>query len=122
MEVEQLSMFDSFWKRYKIPKDRRIRLIQLFSGYGSQMLAMRYLGVNCEDYKIAEWALKSIQAYKDLHFPEDNTDYSKDLTRDQVIDYLFKKGVSQDYNSPMTREQIVRLGEQRERERVTTTL
>ena len=112
--MEQLNMFDMLWERYKITK--KIRLCTLFSGYDSQALALKYLGVDFEHYKTCEWALKSIQALKDLHFGEDHTDYSKDLTREQVVDYLFSKGVSQDYNKPMTREQIWRLGEQRERE------
>ena len=112
--MEKINMFDMLWERYKITK--KIRLCTLFSGYDSQALALKYLGVDFEHYKTCEWALKSIQALKDLHFGEDHTDYSKDLTREQVVDYLFSKGVSQDYNKPMTREQIWRLGEQRERE------
>ena len=111
---EQLSLFDTLWETYKIKKP--IRLIELFAGYGSQHLALKYLGANFESWKICEWALKSIQAYKDLHCGDDNTDYSANLTREQVIDFLFERGVSADYNKPMTREQIVRMGELRERE------
>ena len=116
--MEQLTLFDTLWETYKIKKP--IRLIELFAGYGSQHLALKYLGANFESWKICEWAVKSIQAYKDLHCPEDNTDYSANLTREQVVDFLFERGISADYNKPMTREQIVRLGEQRER--VITTL
>ena len=111
---EQLTMFDTLWETYKIKKP--IRLIELFAGYGSQHLALKYLGANFESHKICEWAVKSIQAYKDLHCPEDNTDYSAKLSREDVIDFLFNRGISADYSNPMTREQIVRLGEQRERE------
>ena len=118
--MEQLTMFDTLWERYKIPKERRIRLIELFAGYGSTRLAMNYIGANYESWKISEWALKSIQAYKDLHCGDDNTDYSKGLSVDEITNFLFERGVSKNYNEPMTREQIVRLGEQRER--VITTL
>ena len=72
---------------------------------------MKYLGADVESYRICEWAVKSIQAYKDLHFGNDNTDYSKELTVDEVIDYLANKGISANYNSPMTREQVKRMGE-----------
>ena len=91
--------------------DKPIRLIECFAGYGSQHLALKYLGVDVESYRICEWAVKSIQAYKDLHFPNDNTDYSADLTTDEVIDYLANKGISANYNNPMTREQVKRMGE-----------
>ena len=112
--MEQLNLFSQLWQTYKIKKP--IRLIELFAGYGSQHLALKYLGVDFESHRIAEWAVKSIQAYKDLHCPEDHTNYALDLTQDELTNFLFKKGISADYNQPMTREQIARLGIERERE------
>lgn len=109
----QLSLFDGK-NQFKI--DKPIRLIELFAGYGSQALALKYLGVPFESYKIAEWAVKSIQAYKDMHFTEDNTDYSERLTKDEIINYLYEKGISADYNQPMTEQQIQRLGEDKARQ------
>lgn len=93
--------------------DKPIRLIECFAGYGSQHLALKYLGANVESWKICEWAVKSIQAYKDLHFGHDNTDYSASLAADEVIDYLAAKGISANYNEPMSREQVKRMGEQK---------
>lgn len=90
---------------------KKIRLIELFSGYGSQALALKYLGVDFESWRTCEWAVKSIQAYKDIHFKDDNTDYSKDLTKEQLVEFLYKKGISSNYNEPMTEQQIKRLGE-----------
>ena len=107
--MEQLNLFELLYDNYKITKP--IRLIECFAGYGSQALALKYLGINFEHWKICEWATKSIQAYKDAHFTNDNTDYSKGLSKEQVIDYLFNKGVSMNYNEPMTLEQIQRKGE-----------
>ena len=104
----QISIFDG---ANKYVNDKPIRLIECFAGYGSQALALKYLGIPFEHHRIAEWAVKSIQAYKDMHFPDDNTDYSCGLTSDNVIDYLFERGISADYNKPMTREQIKRMGE-----------
>ncbi len=104
----QISIFDG---ANKYVNDKPIRLIECFAGYGSQALALKYLGIPFEHHRIAEWAVKSIQAYKDMHFPDDNADYSCGLTFDNVIDYLFERGISADYNKPMTREQIKRMGE-----------
>lgn len=108
--MEQLNIFNSK-TFYKITKP--IRLIELFAGYGSQAFALKYLGVPFEHYKTCEWAIKSIQAYKDAHFTNDNIDYSKDLTKEQLIEFLYKKGISSNYNEPMTEQQIKRLGEEK---------
>ena len=108
----QISLFDG---DHKLTINKPIRLIELFAGYGSQALALKYLGANFEHWKICEWAVKSIQAYKDLHFGDDNTDYSATKTQDEVIDYLYSKGISANYNEPMTIDQIKRLGEEKQR-------
>ena len=106
----QISLFDGS-QRFKIEKP--VRLIELFAGYGSQALALKYLGVTFEHHRIAEWTIKSTQAYKDLHFQNDNTDYSQEFSVDYLIDYLCEKGISQNYSEPMTKEQIKRLGEEK---------
>lgn len=108
----QFTLFDGS-QPFKVNKP--IRLIELFSGYGSQALALKYLGVPFEHWKICEWAVKSIQAYKDAHFNHDNTDYSKELTKEELFDYLTAKGISANYNEPMTYEQVKRLGETKAR-------
>lgn len=111
--MHQLSIFDMIFEKYKINKP--IRLIELFAGYGSQALALKYLGVNFTHWRICEWATKSIQAYNDLHI-QDYKDYSKDLTTDAVIDSLAAYGISINYNEPMTYEQIQRKGEKWQRQ------
>ena len=79
------------------------------SGYGSQALALKYLGVEFEHWKICEWAIKSIQAYKDIHFTNDTKEIS--MSKNEMIDYLYNKGISSNYNEPMTKSQISRLNE-----------
>lgn len=110
--MKQLSLFDG---TNKFIIDKPIRLIELFAGYGSQHFALEYLGVKCESWKICEWAVKSIQAYKDAHFKYDNTDYSKDHSKEFIFNRLSKWGISSNYNEPMTEEQIKRLGEEKAR-------
>lgn len=101
----QTSIFDMLFPKYKITKP--IRLIELFAGYGSQYLALKYLGTNVKHYKICEWAIKSIQAYNDLHI-QDYFDYSGDLSDDNILNVLVKLGVSINYNEPATKEQLKR--------------
>ena len=109
----QTNIFEILYPTYKIKKP--IRLIEFFAGYGSQALALKYLGVEFEHWKICEWAVKSIQAYKDIHFEEDTKDYSKDLEIEQIKEFLFNKGISSNYNEPMTESQINRLNEKQVR-------
>ena len=45
------TIFDMLYPKYKITKP--IRMITLFSGYDSQCLAMKYLGVNYEYHELS---------------------------------------------------------------------
>ena len=107
--MEQLSLYDIEYDKYKITKP--IRLIELFAGYGSQALALKYLGVNFEHWKICEWAVKSIQAYKDIHFTDEDIELNPKRTKEDMVEFLYQKGISADYNKPMTKDQIKRLSE-----------
>ena len=102
--MDNLNIFDILYPKYKISKP--IRLIELFGGYGSQYFALKYLNADVEHWKLCEWAVKSIQAYKDAHCYNDNNDYSKDISKDELINYLYNKGISQNYNEPMNLQQI----------------
>ena len=105
----QTNIFEMIYPTYKITKP--IRLIELFAGYGSQALALKYLGVEFEHWKICEWAVKSIQAYKDIHFIDEDVELNPDRTRQDMIKFLYQKGISSNYNDPMTLKQIERLSD-----------
>lgn len=107
----QISLFDG---ENKFENDKPIRLISLFAGYDSQFLALKYLGIQFVHYRISEWAVKSIQANKDITAPNDNTDYSKSMSVGEVKAWLYGK-ISTDYNTPMTEQQINRLSEKQVR-------
>lgn len=65
---------------------------------------------------VCEWAIKSIQAYKDIHFTNDNIDHTtandKGVPEEWIKEWLFKKGISSNYNEPMTKQQIDRLSKE----------
>lgn len=107
---ENLTIFDELYPKFKITKP--IRLIEFFAGYGSQALALKYLNVSFEHWVICEWAIKSIQAYKDMHFTNDNYDYSCIYeNKGDLVDHLYKLGISANYNEPMTKQQISKLND-----------
>lgn len=107
----QTSLFDG---NNEFVNNKPIRLIELFGGYGSQALALKYLGIPFEHWRLSEWAVKSIQAYKDIHFNSDNTDYSKGKSADEIRAWLNGR-ISADYNIPLTEQQINRLSEKQVR-------
>ena len=104
----QVSFFDGT-QDFKFRKP--IRLIEFFAGYGSQALALKELGVDFQHWRICEWAIKSIQAYKDNHFSDDNKDYAQYFTSEYIYKVLSDWGISSNYNEPLTLEQVKRLGE-----------
>lgn len=104
----QMSFFDGTKDFYF---QKPIRLIEMFSGYGSQALALKELGVEFQHWRICEWAIKSIQAYKDNHFYDVERDYAKEFTFEELIDILTNLGISANYSEPLNREQVKRLGE-----------
>ena len=65
----QLTLFDFI--RPEISIDKPIRLIELFAGYGSQALALEYLGVDFEHYRAVEFDKYAIASYNAVH----NTDF-----------------------------------------------
>lgn len=75
--MEQLSLFNlPNNEKYKITKP--IRLIELFAGYGSQSLALKFLGVDFETYKICEFDKYAVQTYNAFH----NTNFiTSDITQ-----------------------------------------
>ena len=108
MNENQTTIFDLLYPKYKITKP--IRLIEMFSGYGSQALALKYLGVEFEHWKICEWAIKSIQAYKDIHFTDEKSRNNYiGVSKETLVEWLYEKGISSNYNEPMTEQQIERL-------------
>ena len=105
------AIFKSILIDNPIVDEKPIRLIEFFAGYGSQALALKYLNIPFEHWKICEWAIHSIDAYKSIHFPNDNEDYSEIWEKEDLIDYLYNKGISSNWNEPMKYESIKRKSE-----------
>ena len=68
---EQLDIFGCLYPRFEAKK--KIRLIELFAGYGSQLQSLSYIRdffgkdkINYKHHKICEWAVPSIIAYADF--------------------------------------------------------
>jgi DNA (cytosine-5)-methyltransferase 1 len=77
----QQDIFSVLYEKYIIKKP--IRLIELFAGYGSQALALKYLGVEFEHYRVVEFDKYAIQSYNEIH----GTDFKvSDITETSAED------------------------------------
>lgn len=74
--MEQLNIFDMLYDDFKIQK--KIRLIELFAGVGSQAMALRDLGADFEHYRVVEFDKFAINSYNAIH----GTDFpTMDITK-----------------------------------------
>ena len=90
----QVSIFDILYDPFKINKP--IRLIEFFSGIGSQAKALKNIQANFEHWRTCEWAIPSILAYNEIHH-EELKDYGKDFTtgmsKEDLIVLATEKGI-----------------------------
>lgn len=100
--------------QYKIKKP--VLLLEFFSGLGSQSLALKRLGIDYKVHKTSDWDVNSVRSYKAIHCEDDNTDYSVDLSREEIVQALVKMCISNDGKEPMTEEQIRKKNEKWQRE------
>jgi DNA (cytosine-5)-methyltransferase 1 len=62
-----MNIFEYMYKDFKFDINKPIRLFEAFSGYGSQAIALKRLGVNVEHVGIAEIDKYAINSYHELH-------------------------------------------------------
>lgn len=114
-DMEQTSIFDFAYPPFRVTKP--LRLIELFAGYGSQLMAWErlqkegLLPFGVQSYKIVEWAVPSFIAYAAIHHPEDGSDYSEGRTKEEIASALFDKGASLDWNKPAPLRNLLMKGE-----------
>lgn len=107
---EQISIFDLLFPTFHV--ERKIRLIELFAGVGSQAMALRDMGVDFEHYRISEWEVNANRSYKAIHHPGKTADYSGKFKKFKwLVRVLYEYGISADGKARLTLEQIRRKGE-----------
>ena len=65
MNNDQLNIFDMLYPPIEVPK--KIRLIELFAGYGSQAMALKRIGADFEHYRVIEFDDFAIKSYNAVH-------------------------------------------------------
>lgn len=64
--IEEIDLFSYSTPKFHIG-GRKVRLIELFAGIGSQYAALKRLGVNVEPWKVVEWDKYAIASYNAVH-------------------------------------------------------
>jgi len=100
----QTSIFDFMMPEVSI--DKPIRLIELFGGYGSQVMTLKRIGANVEHWKMSEWEIDADKSYNSVHNDKDFKNYARGKSREQLARKLYKRGISNDGSTPMPYSKI----------------
>lgn len=64
--IEEFDLFSFSTPKFHIG-NRKVRLIELFAGIGSQYKALKNIGVDVESWKVVEWDKYAIRSYNAIH-------------------------------------------------------
>ena len=107
MKHEQIDLFAASYEAPSFPS--HIRLIEFFAGMGCQAKGLDIIHADYEHWRTCEWSWQSIIAYNAIHI-KTTEDYSKPFSYDEILNAI--RGVSHDYNQPMTEKQLRAKGEE----------
>lgn len=79
-----------------------LRVVESFSGIGSQVKALKNIGVEHEILATMDWDINAIIAYDIIHNGPPVLDEYKEMTKDELVDILKNYTLSSDGKSPMT--------------------
>lgn len=91
------------------------RVIETFSGIGSQAKALTRIGAPFEIVNIADWDVNAILAYCLIHKGKIDTDRYMDVSDEEVTEFLRGVSLSSDGKKPMNEESFKRLPQELKR-------
>lgn len=100
-----VSVLEAIFKNIDFPKDRPLKVLETFSGYGSQTVALENLGYEI-DGDISEWFIDAIVAYALLHHNDDfyrlynSYKNNESLDKETLLKKLSKWTLSTDSKKP----------------------
>lgn len=98
----QVDLFSGLYSSLKFDPLKPLKLFEAFSGYGSQYMALKRLGVNINHKGMSDWWITANIVFHALH--NKNT-ISYDFIQDKntLINILMKYGLSSDDKTPVKR-------------------
>lgn len=100
-----VSVLEAIFKNIDFPKDRPLKVLETFSGYGSQTVALENLGYEI-DGDISEWFIDAIVAYALLHHNDEfhklynSYKNNESLNKETLLKKLSKWTLSTDSKKP----------------------
>lgn len=79
-----------------------LKVVESFSGIGSQVKALKNIGIEHEILATIDWDINAIIAYDIIHHGPPVLDKYKEMTKDELVDSLKTYTLSSDGKSPMT--------------------
>lgn len=83
-----------------------IKVVELFSGIGSQAKALTNIGVNYEIVGTCEWDIHAMSAYDTIHNGVEIHEDVRGLTKEQLIEKLKPYTLSLDCKSPIDKKMV----------------
>lgn len=83
-----------------------LRMIETFSGIGSQTQALKNIGLDHKVVAISEWDVNAMYAYDILHNGKQNLSAFRHYTKQDLIDELKEYTLSMDGKNPMSERAI----------------
>lgn len=93
-----MNIFDILYPRIKL--GRTISVFEAFSGYGSQSMALKELGINIKHIGMSDWWIVANKTYHAIH-GDKNILVEKINDKEKLINILMKYGLSSDDKTPI---------------------
>lgn len=79
-----------------------LRVVESFSGIGSQVKALKNIGVEYEIVATIDWDINAIIAYDIIHHGKPEIEEYKSMNKDQLVNMLKKYKLSSNGKEPLT--------------------
>ncbi len=89
-----------------------LKVVETFSGIGSQAKALKNIGIDYEISCTADWDINAMIAYDLIHHGKQDLDKYKNMTKQDLIQSLSKYTLSLDGKKPATEKNIQDLSEE----------
>ena len=89
------------------------RVVELFSGIGSQAAALNNIGLNIDVVATSEWDIQAFIAYDYIHNGKHISKDIKKLERDELLTRLSSYSLSKDGKTPMKKQSLSKYSDDR---------
>ena len=93
-------MLEDIFKSYiDFDNNEQMKVFEAFAGVGSQRMALRNLGVDFKSVGIMEVDKSATLAYDAIHSDSDKTDYTKNLSKEEMTKRLRKLNIAYNFST-----------------------